>query len=324
MKLSQFKILVVEDDAFFRDIVSQCLQIEGAQVLEVDCVENAKKSIPFFGPNLILSDVQMPGGTGMDLLEWINRSELGIPVIIMTGFSELADAASAAEAGASGFLAKPFQQSDLVDILVSLAPKTLLVPLSTGQAEAVEEQNYLKISVEDLMLGSQINHPLFLKMPQGHVPRFVKIAHNGEDLPLDQIRLYKTKGIHHLYLTRSDYLNYVGLAVQVTQATHQNGLTSEKCARLVRDTLEIIEHHFSHEGVPPALYHQAYSLVESNITLMTGTDSGCVVLESIREISDELYAHSAAVSLVSTIIARQMGWTSPKTLHKVAMAGMLH
>jgi putative nucleotidyltransferase with HDIG domain len=324
MKLAGVKVLIVDDDFFFREILKKCVEDEGARVLAVESIGQAKQGIPMFEPDLVLSDMQMPGGSGIELLAWAKETRLKTPIVIMTGFSDLADTASAAQAGARAFLAKPFRQDDLTQVILKIKQgkaEELTVVAADAEGESAE---YLKVSVEDFIVGSQIHVPIFLKLPAGTGNRFVKVAHQGQDLTLERVRIYKEKGVHHLYLTRQDYLEYVGLSVRIAKASSSVAISAEKRARLVRKTVEEVEQLIYDGNFTPEVFDHAKVLVEVNVSLLAGTDPGYMVLESIREISDELYAHAAAVSKVAILIGKQVGWTSPKTLSKVAMAGMFH
>jgi two-component system nitrogen regulation response regulator GlnG len=60
------------------------------------------------GPQILVSDIRMPGGSGLDLLEKVKEKLPGLPVIIMTAFSDLDSAVSAFQGGAFEYLPKPF------------------------------------------------------------------------------------------------------------------------------------------------------------------------------------------------------------------------
>ena len=69
------------------------------------------------GPQILVSDIRMPGGSGLDLLEKVKARLPGLPVIIMTAFSDLDSAVSAFQGGAFEYLPKPFDLHKAVDLI---------------------------------------------------------------------------------------------------------------------------------------------------------------------------------------------------------------
>ena len=69
------------------------------------------------GPQVLVSDIRMPGGSGLDLLEKVKARHPGLPVIIMTAFSDLDSAVSAFQGGAFEYLPKPFDLPKAVELI---------------------------------------------------------------------------------------------------------------------------------------------------------------------------------------------------------------
>ncbi len=69
------------------------------------------------GPQVLVSDIRMPGGSGLDLLEKVKKKMPGLPVIIMTAFSDLDSAVSAFQGGAFEYLPKPFDLPKAVELI---------------------------------------------------------------------------------------------------------------------------------------------------------------------------------------------------------------
>ncbi|MBY0408595.1 MAG: response regulator, partial [Burkholderiaceae bacterium] len=69
------------------------------------------------GPQVLVSDIRMPGGSGLQLLEKVREAQPGLPVIIMTAYSDLDSAVSAFQRGAFEYLAKPFDVPKAVELI---------------------------------------------------------------------------------------------------------------------------------------------------------------------------------------------------------------
>lgn len=117
-------VLVVDDSAVSRMVLAASLRARG---VEVETVGNALDSLDAISrrrPRLILSDVQMPGVDGFELIERLRAQELGLPVVLVSGDVEEHTKARAKEVGALEVFLKSADLSELVDFVLRecLAP----------------------------------------------------------------------------------------------------------------------------------------------------------------------------------------------------------
>lgn len=111
------KILLVEDDHSLREALGITLQLGGYEYRAVDCAEAALVALSeeLFG--LVISDVNMPGMDGHELLGLIRQRCPHIPVLLMTAFGAVARAVDAMRQGAVDYLVKPFEPGTLLELL---------------------------------------------------------------------------------------------------------------------------------------------------------------------------------------------------------------
>lgn len=108
------RVLIAEDEAIIRLDLKEMLEEEGFEVSgEASDGEAAIRLAQEQGPDLVIMDIKMPGMDGLAAAERIVEQELSA-VLILTAFSQRDLVQRAAEAGAMGYLVKPFQKSDLV------------------------------------------------------------------------------------------------------------------------------------------------------------------------------------------------------------------
>jgi DNA-binding NtrC family response regulator len=101
------RILVVDDDDNLRWVIQTQLEQMGYAVITAADGEKAIEAIEKEPPALVLTDLKMPGLSGMQLLERIRRDYPEVPVLIMTAFGTIQSAVQAMRAGAYDYLAKP-------------------------------------------------------------------------------------------------------------------------------------------------------------------------------------------------------------------------
>lgn len=107
-------LLVVDDEPDLREIVSSELEFMGAAVFQAENVAAAKKVLLNQKIDLIVSDIRMPGGTGIDLLDFVKANDVDIPpVILITGFADIT-VPDAFNKGAEALMNKPFKLDDLI------------------------------------------------------------------------------------------------------------------------------------------------------------------------------------------------------------------
>jgi DNA-binding response OmpR family regulator len=105
-------VLVVDDEPTVRDVVVRYLRREGFEALEAGDVESARELVASRSPSLVVLDLMLPGGDGLDLCRWIRgRSEL--PIIMLTARVDETDRIVGLELGADDYVTKPFSPREL-------------------------------------------------------------------------------------------------------------------------------------------------------------------------------------------------------------------
>lgn len=115
--MKPIKIFVVDDDKSIRWVLEKALGQAGADVHSFENAEAALTAIASDKPDVVITDVRMPGISGLQLLEKLHASEPGLPVIVTTAHSDLDSAVSAYEGGAFEYLPKPFDVNEAVDLV---------------------------------------------------------------------------------------------------------------------------------------------------------------------------------------------------------------
>ncbi|MBW8469697.1 MAG: nitrogen regulation protein NR(I) [Thiobacillus sp.] len=114
-------IWIVDDDQSIRFVLEKALLRENLPTRSFTNPQEVLKALAETpeseGPQILVSDIRMPGGSGLDLLEKVKEKLPGLPVIIMTAFSDLDSAVSAFQGGAFEYLPKPFDLPKAVELI---------------------------------------------------------------------------------------------------------------------------------------------------------------------------------------------------------------
>lgn len=116
MKVAE-KILIVEDDSFILTFTSKVLKSQGYLVTTAMTGKDALAKVQTSNYNLVLLDIGLPDITGTDILKKIREINQDIIVIMMTGNPQLDSSIDSVNYGADGYLIKPVNDTDLVDIV---------------------------------------------------------------------------------------------------------------------------------------------------------------------------------------------------------------
>jgi len=137
------QIWIAEDDRSLRWVMEKAISRDGIDVRSFETGDDLLSALRNSQPEIIISDIRMPGIDGLELLAEIHASWPQIPVIITTAHSDLDSAVAAYQGGAFEYLPKPFDLKDLVEVarrglLLAKEQKSLSVPEAV-EARAVQE-----------------------------------------------------------------------------------------------------------------------------------------------------------------------------------------
>jgi two-component system response regulator FlrC len=111
------KVLLVEDDRALREALADTLALGGHDFRAVDCAEAALLAIAQEPFGLVVSDVNMPGMDGHQLLAQIRQRQPQLPVLLMTAYGTVERAVDAMRQGAADYLVKPFEPKALLSLV---------------------------------------------------------------------------------------------------------------------------------------------------------------------------------------------------------------
>lgn len=141
-------VWIVDDDRSIRFVLATALREAG---FEVTAFESAQAALDALGsrppPQLIFTDVRMPGGDGLALLDELKRAHPQLPVVVMSAYTDIASTAGAFRGGAQEFLSKPFDLDDAV----ALATRTLDAAHAEHPAQA--DAATADLALEDALIG---------------------------------------------------------------------------------------------------------------------------------------------------------------------------
>lgn len=132
------EVLLVEDDDALREAIQVTLELEGVRFSVADNAEMAIDLLKRARPKMVVSDIRLPGLSGVDLLKRCKADYEDLPVVLMTAFAETKIAVDALRAGARDFLLKPFRPEQLIEVIRRHAPSACESPELKADLIAVD------------------------------------------------------------------------------------------------------------------------------------------------------------------------------------------
>ncbi|WP_336923347.1 response regulator transcription factor [Aquipuribacter sp. SD81] len=133
------RVLVVDDDPTVREVVRAYLTRDGHDVDEAADAAAALDSARVHVPDLVVLDVMLPGGSGLEVCRALRRDRADVPVILLTALGEEGDRVAGLVAGADDYVAKPFSPRELVLRVRSVLRRTTAAEARSGPAEVLRD-----------------------------------------------------------------------------------------------------------------------------------------------------------------------------------------
>ena len=142
-------VWIVDDDRSIRWVFEKALGREGIAFSSFASAEEAMDALEAGPPQVLVSDIRMPGPSGLELLRKVKQQHPAVPVIVMTAYSDLESAVAAFQGGAFEYLPKPFDVDQAVDLIrraldesqrdAAAEAPSAEAPEILGQAPAMQE-----------------------------------------------------------------------------------------------------------------------------------------------------------------------------------------
>jgi len=110
-------VWIVDDDRSIRWVIEKALSREGIAFNSFSSAQEALDALSGSAPEVLVSDVRMPGLSGLELLKTVKQRHPAVPVIVMTAYSDLDSAVAAFQGGAYEYLPKPFDVDQAVELI---------------------------------------------------------------------------------------------------------------------------------------------------------------------------------------------------------------
>ena len=132
-------VWIIDDDRSIRWVLEKALAREQIEYKSFASADEALAELPISLPQMVISDIRMPGSSGLDLLQKLREDYPNLPVVIMTAYSDLESAVSAFQGGAFEYLPKPFDVNHAVELIRRAMEQSQRKSMQSEDAQAAPD-----------------------------------------------------------------------------------------------------------------------------------------------------------------------------------------
>ena len=143
------KILVVDDEVQIRTLLSRMLELEGYEVCQAGDCRTALKQLEFQSPDVVLCDVFLPDGNGVDLVSSVKKTAPNVEIILLTAHGNIPDGVQAIKNGAFDYITKGDDNNKIIPIISRAMEKINSRPVQPSGSTVVP----VRESAFDTVLG---------------------------------------------------------------------------------------------------------------------------------------------------------------------------
>ncbi|OFZ78920.1 MAG: hypothetical protein A2583_12495 [Bdellovibrionales bacterium RIFOXYD1_FULL_53_11] len=309
------RVTLFFDDALLESKIRGILTDAGYEVVRVDNGDALVDAALTGGAGTIVSETVLVTGAGNPLLRHIYKLAPEQPIVLVSDFARLAEFKDAADAGCQRFVPKPVAASELLDAVKESKSQD-------SESVEINESNYARVGIEEFIYGKSYQYSLFARLRNG---KFIKVAHVGQNIDLDQMEKFKARGISELWLERKDFTDHMERSrLLAREAVSSHDLPEGKRASVITRACEAASENLRLMGVSENSLEPAKETLTAAISSVGSGQLALALLEKMESRGSVSYARAVTCGIICGLIGRIMGWMLEKNVLALALGGYLH
>jgi putative nucleotidyltransferase with HDIG domain len=186
----------------------------------------------------------------------------------------------------------------------------------------LNSQDFVPIPIHEFVSGVLIPVDMYVRLSED---KFVLVGKAGTQSNVDQFRNYANKEVSYLWVRKKEYYKLAHQSISMAGiALSKKDLTGKQKTTLVTHAARSMFRQLDHLGLDLEMYNNAKQITEAVVALAETHKTLVDLFASLAQVSDQILAHSIAVSSLSVMIGQALGYEKKTTLEKLAMGGLLH
>lgn len=186
----------------------------------------------------------------------------------------------------------------------------------------LSSKDFVPMAIHEFVNGVTIPVDLYVRLGE---EKFIMVAKAGTQSNVDQFKNYQNREVAYVWVRKKEYYKLAHQSINLAGiALSKKDLDDNQKTTLVSHAARTMFRQLEHLGMDLEIYNNAKQVTEALVGLVETHRLLNSLFNSLAKFSDQLVAHSVAVSTISVMIAQNMGFQKKATLEKVAMGGLLH
>ena len=311
-------ILIVDDSEITLDLIEMYLEsfFDIAPILASSGNQAIKKLQDGLQVDIILSDYNMPDGTGGDLFNYYQKENLlqDFGLITAEPFDILKEFKSINCPEKFVFLQKPYNAEQFFKSFAPLINKN-----SSQSNEVVKPPEYMKVKINKFIKYMNCSVDLYLKLSD---KKIIKVSNRVDKASSEQLSRFKDKGVEFIYLTKDDFQIFIetGLNEVNSKLFKSSGV---KLVDTQKDAIEVIHDSMISFGVNAKSIETARNCFEATFSSLKKNDKLKSLIPSFKTGDENFkYSLSVATSYFSIAMGMKVEFCDTASLEKMAMAAI--
>jgi putative nucleotidyltransferase with HDIG domain len=186
----------------------------------------------------------------------------------------------------------------------------------------VQDEDMVPVSREEFMSGSVVPCDVFVQLAPG---KYLLLARSGGRAIFKEMHIADRKDVSDFHLRKEDYKNCVGQNLTVAGIImDKKEMANELKTDILSRAADSVFKEIQILGFKSEAMKHSQSIAQQIQKLVSSKDDLSAIIDLMSHVSSDLVRHSMAVSAVSVMIAKGLGWVFPQTLQRLALGGLLH
>ena len=308
-------LLIVDDEVEIANSLKEYLTDKGFNVFTCNAAEDAYNFYQKNQPDLILSDIKMPGGTGLDLFNKFAKESATlvpeVPFVLMTSYSDIIGVEKAFAMGVSELIAKPFDLESLNLVLGYL--------LDLESSIGSEQEKYFSVNIDEFIHSSTNSFDIYLQV----AGKFVLVTKSGQEFSEQRLQNYAKKGVKNIFLTANDFAKYADLQFAIAKSLNKRPMDLVRKSKLMKHLMDSVGKTVILKGVERSSMSNALSAFEIYTQVSLNNSQVSTVLDQLLTASPDVVEKSAARAMLSSMVTGLWKWNSPKYQSRLILAALM-
>lgn len=308
-------LLIVDDEVEIANSLKEYLTDKGFNVFTCHAAAEAYACYQEHQPDLILSDIKMPGGSGIDLFNQcskaISNNTPKVPFVLMTSYSDIIGVEKAFNMGVSELIAKPFDLESLNMVLNYL--------LDLDSSIGSQAEKYYAVNIDEFIHSSNYNFDIYLKIAE----KFVLVTKSGQEFAEQRLQNYARKGVQNIYLNSNGFAQYADLQFAIAKSLNKRPMDLARKTKLMKHLMSSLGQTAILQGIESKSLNSAISAFESYTQVALNNSQLSLVLNQLHTTSPSIVEKSAVRAMLSSMVTGVWRWNSPKYQSRLILSALM-